>query len=90
MNGEADRIIVEPLELISSKTEAIIDGFYFQLPNIIAALVLLFHDQTEESDGDRRQQREGWPSGEAPPKPRWIKMRETDGHGTKDAERSTS
>lgn len=24
---------------------------------------ILFHDQTEETDGDRRQQREGWPSG---------------------------
>lgn len=24
---------------------------------------ILFHDQTEESDGDRRNQREGWPSG---------------------------
>ena len=24
---------------------------------------LLFHDQTEETDGDRRRQREGWPAG---------------------------
>ena len=24
--------------------------------------VVLFHDQTEESDGDRRGQREGWPA----------------------------
>jgi len=24
---------------------------------------ILFHDQTEESDGDRRRQREGWPAG---------------------------
>lgn len=24
---------------------------------------MLFHDQTEESDGDRRRQREGWPAG---------------------------
>jgi small-conductance mechanosensitive channel len=30
--------------------------------------VVLFHDQTEETDGDRRRQREGWPAGkgEAP------------------------
>lgn len=42
MNTEADRIILEPIELIQSKTEAIIDGFYFQLPNIIAAILLLF------------------------------------------------
>ncbi len=27
--------------------------------------IMLFHDQTEEGDGDRQQQREGWP---APPK----------------------
>jgi hypothetical protein len=25
---------------------------------------VLFHDQTEETDGDRRRQREGWPAGE--------------------------
>ncbi|WP_299322062.1 mechanosensitive ion channel family protein [Parasphingopyxis sp.] len=41
MNAEADRIILEPIELIQSKTEAIVDGFYFQLPNIIAAILLL-------------------------------------------------
>lgn len=32
--------------------------------------VMLFHDQTEESDGDRRRQREGWPAGTEPPRPR--------------------
>jgi small conductance mechanosensitive channel len=32
--------------------------------------VVLFHDQTEETDGDRRKQREGWPAGSRPPKPR--------------------
>jgi small-conductance mechanosensitive channel len=31
---------------------------------------LLFHDQTDESDGDRERQREGWPAGSDPPKPR--------------------
>ncbi|NNC87148.1 MAG: mechanosensitive ion channel family protein [Akkermansiaceae bacterium] len=34
--------------------------------------VVLFHDQTEESDGDRTKQREGWPAGEQPPKPARI------------------
>lgn len=35
--------------------------------------VHLFHDQTEETDGDRRTQREGWPAGkDEPPKPRRI------------------
>lgn len=32
--------------------------------------VVLFHDQTETTDGDRTRQREGWPAGDAPPKPR--------------------
>jgi small-conductance mechanosensitive channel len=32
--------------------------------------VVLFHDQTEDVDGDRRRQREGWPAGDHPPKPR--------------------
>jgi len=34
---------------------------------------ILFHDQTEEIDGDRSRQREGWPSGKGEvPKPRNI------------------
>ena len=34
---------------------------------------ILFHDQTEETDGDRDRQREGWPKGKgAVPKPRSI------------------
>ena len=34
---------------------------------------ILFHDQTEETDGDRTQQREGWPAGKRNvPKPRSI------------------
>ncbi len=34
--------------------------------------VVLFHDQSEETDGDRQQQREGWPAGSgAVPKSRW-------------------
>ncbi|WP_052208292.1 mechanosensitive ion channel family protein [Croceibacterium mercuriale] len=31
---------------------------------------ILFHDQTEEVDGDRRRQREGWPAGDQPPRAR--------------------
>lgn len=34
--------------------------------------VVLFHDQTEETDGDRTQQREGWPAGNSPPRARTI------------------
>lgn len=32
--------------------------------------VVLWHDQTEETDGDRNRQREGWPAGDHPPKAR--------------------
>ncbi len=32
--------------------------------------VVLLHDQTEEVDGDRTRQREGWPAGKNPPKSR--------------------
>ena len=35
--------------------------------------VVLFHDQTEEVDGDRAQQREGWPAGKLPPKSRFSR-----------------
>lgn len=34
--------------------------------------VVLFHDQTEETDGDPTRQREGWPAGKNPPKPRRL------------------
>ena len=34
---------------------------------------ILIHDQTEESDGDRSRQREGWPAGDSPPKPRRLR-----------------
>jgi hypothetical protein len=34
--------------------------------------VVLFHDQAEEADGDRRRQREGWPVGDHPPAPRHL------------------
>jgi small-conductance mechanosensitive channel len=34
---------------------------------------ILFHDQTEETDGDRTRQREGWPAGKGEaPQPRKI------------------
>ena len=37
--------------------------------------VILFHDQTEDTDGDRTAQREGWPAGKNPPKPRRLSQR---------------
>mgnify|MGYP005991668873 CR=1 FL=1 len=40
--------------------------------------VHLFHDQTEETDGDRTAQREGWPGdkNDANPRPKWQAERE--------------
>lgn len=34
--------------------------------------VVLFHDQTEATDGNRAEQREGWPAGRHPPEPRHL------------------
>jgi small conductance mechanosensitive channel len=42
--------------------------------------VVLFHDQTEETDGDRTRQREGWPAGDNPPRPRRLASRDSDAH----------
>lgn len=39
----------------------------FDLP--FPTQVVLWHDQTEETDGDRTRQREGWPAGPHPPRP---------------------
>ena len=43
---------------------------------------VLWHDQTEEEDGDRGRQREGWPAkGRAVPRPRWRVLEEARGAG---------
>ena len=44
--------------------------------NVVQTKVHLFHDQTEETDGDRAGQREGWPSpkDKEAPKPRYQVM----------------
>jgi small conductance mechanosensitive channel len=34
--------------------------------------MVLLHDQTEDVDGDRTRQREGWPAGDNPPAPRHL------------------
>ncbi len=40
---------------------------------------LLLHDQTEETDGDRTRQREGWPAGAKPPRARSPQTAEAGG-----------
>ncbi|MEE7494751.1 mechanosensitive ion channel family protein [Methylobacterium oryzae] len=47
---------------------------------------VLFHDQTEETDGDRSRQREGWPTGSSPPGARWRVLR--DDRGGREEERT--
>jgi len=43
---------------------------------------VLFHDQTEETDGYRSRQREGWPAGSgSEPRPRWVARSAEDGDG---------
>jgi small conductance mechanosensitive channel len=57
---------------------------------------VLFHDQTEEVDGDRRRQRAGWPAGKGDvPRPRRIsdalsRLAETTGQGNGDGRASAS
>jgi small conductance mechanosensitive channel len=43
--------------------------------------VVLLHDQTEEADGDRTRQREGWPAGDSPPSPRHLNSVTVDREG---------
>lgn len=56
-------------EVIAAIKERIVDaGIDLPFPT----QVLLFHDQTEDTDGDRTRQREGWPAGSKPPRPMTV------------------
>lgn len=46
--------------------------------------MVLLHDQTEEADGNRSRQREGWPAGDNPPAPRHLNEVVVDGRGGHD------
>lgn len=50
--------------VISAMKTALADA---QIDMPYSTQVVLFHNQTEETDGDRAQQREGWPAGSSPP-----------------------
>lgn len=62
------------LEIVHVKAKVIRAIFQAAKDNAIdlpfPTQVLLLHDQTEEWDGDRARQREGWPAGERPPRSR--------------------
>ncbi len=55
---------------VKSAIKKILDDAAIDMP--YPTQVMLFHDQTESTDGDRSAQREGWPSQEKNPEPRKI------------------
>lgn len=62
----AELVLTRGQVILAVKQAAVKAGFDLAFPT----QVVLWHDQTEETDGDRTRQREGWPTGDAPPKPR--------------------
>lgn len=61
-----DQVYVRSRVILAIRDAAVEHGIDLPFPTRI----VLLHDQTEESDGDRLAQREGWPAGDNPPKPR--------------------
>lgn len=57
----ADTLDVQDKVLTAIKNKLTANGIDLPFPT----QQILFHDQTEETDGDRTQQREGWPAGNA-------------------------
>jgi small-conductance mechanosensitive channel len=65
----ADTLDVQDKVLTAIKDKLTANGIDLPYPT----QQVLFHDQTEETDGDRSRQREGWPAGKNQvPKPRSI------------------
>jgi small conductance mechanosensitive channel len=65
----ADVLDVQDRVLTAIKTSLLANGIDLPFPT----RQILFHDQTEDTDGDRSRQREGWPTGKGQaPKPRGI------------------
>lgn len=65
----ADNLISRDKVITAIKKKLLANGIDLPFPT----QQILFHDQTEETDGDRSRQREGWPSGKGEvPKPRSI------------------
>lgn len=80
----ADVLNLQDKVLTAIKKKLIANGIDLPFPT----QQILFHDQTEETDGDRTRQREGWPAGQQEvPKPRSIssslrKLAEMQARGT--------
>lgn len=65
----ADALDTQDKVLTAIKKKLVANGIDLPFPT----QQILFHDQTEETDGDRSSQREGWPAGnQEVPKPRSI------------------
>lgn len=65
----ADVLELQDRVLTNIKNKLTVNGIDLPFPT----QQILFHDQTEETDGDRARQREGWPAGKSEvPKPRGI------------------
>ncbi|MBW4574958.1 MAG: mechanosensitive ion channel family protein [Aphanothece sp. CMT-3BRIN-NPC111] len=65
----ADAMDIQDKVLTAIKNKLTANGVDLPFPT----QQILFHDQTEETDGDRSRQREGWPAGKAEvPSPRSI------------------
>ncbi len=65
----ADALASQDEVLLAIKKKLTANGIDLPFPT----RQILFHDQTEETDGDRRRQREGWPAGQGDvPRPRTI------------------
>lgn len=65
----ADSLDARDQVLTAIKNKLVTNGIDLPFPT----QQILFHDQTEETDGDRARQREGWPAGKKEvPKPRSI------------------
>ncbi|MBD2356481.1 mechanosensitive ion channel family protein [Tolypothrix sp. FACHB-123] len=88
----ADNLISRDRVLTAIKKTLTANGIDLPFPT----QQILFHDQTEETDGDRSRQREGWPAGNREvPKPRRIsdslrflaqKRSSNDGNGNIDSQ----
>ena len=67
-SGRADELVAQDKVLTAIKKALTENGIDLPFPT----QQVLFHDQTEETDGDRARQREGWPAGkQAVPRPRY-------------------
>lgn len=74
----ADQVHVRSRVILAIHQAAVANAIDLPFPT----RVVLLHDQTEETDGDRTRQREGWPAGSDPPRARrFAPMRIPEGSG---------